>query len=125
MRWKTQLQIQKNKLKVKSTVNNNTGTQIAEQTVPMVKTEKDLRNKTIKKVTLPAVGKVHVKAPAFHGSTGRCISDSLKLMHADKCLVQDIAVSLVQALKEPAAELLQKVPPDAELIKSLELRYGD
>ena len=43
---------------------------------------------------------------------------------------RDKAVSLVLALKGPAAELPQKVPPDsqntyAEFIKALELRYGD
>ena len=43
---------------------------------------------------------------------------------------RDKAVSLVLALKGPAAELLQKVPPDsqniyAEMINALELRYGD
>ncbi len=43
---------------------------------------------------------------------------------------KDKAVSLVLALNEPTPELLQKVPPDSqniydELIKALELRYGD
>ena len=44
--------------------------------------------------------------------------------------IRDRAVSLVLSLKGPAAELQQKVPTDsqniyAELIKALELRYGD
>ena len=34
--------------------------QISEQTVPVIKTEKDTDNKLIEKVTLPAVGTVHV-----------------------------------------------------------------
>ena len=35
----------------------------------MIKTEKDTENKSIEKVTSPAVGTVHVKAPTFGGST--------------------------------------------------------
>ena len=43
---------------------------------------------------------------------------------------KDKAVSLILALKGPAVELLEKEPPGsqdtyAELIKGLELRYGD
>ena len=43
---------------------------------------------------------------------------------------KDNAVSLDLALKGPAGELLQKVPPDSQntyavLIKALELRYSD
>ena len=38
--------------------------QISEQTVPMIKTEK-----TLEKVTLPAVGTVLVKGPTFDGSS--------------------------------------------------------
>ena len=40
-----------------------------EQPVPMVKIEKDTENKLIEKVTSPAVGTVHVKAPTFDGSS--------------------------------------------------------
>ena len=43
--------------------------QISEQTVPMIKTEKDTEDKSIEKVTSNAVGTVHVKAPTFDGST--------------------------------------------------------
>ena len=43
--------------------------QISEQTVPVIKTEKDTENKLIEKVTLPAVGTVHVKASTFDGSS--------------------------------------------------------
>ena len=42
---------------------------ISEQTVPIIKTEKDTENKLIEKVTFPAVGTVHVKAPTFDGSS--------------------------------------------------------
>ena len=35
----------------------------------MIKTEKDAENKLIEKVTLPAVGTVHVKASTFDGSS--------------------------------------------------------
>ena len=40
---------------------------IRDRTVPMIKTEKDTENKLIEKVTLPAVGTVHIKAPTFDG----------------------------------------------------------
>ena len=98
----------------------------------MIKTEKDTENKLTEKVTLPAVGTVHVKAPTFDG---RCHwATYLRQLEAAACAnnrtEKDKAVSLVLALKGPTAELLQKVPPDsqntyAELIKALELRYGD
>ena len=42
--------------------------QLCEQTVPMIKIEKDAENKLIEKVTFPTVGTVHVKAPTFDGS---------------------------------------------------------
>ena len=35
----------------------------------MVKTEKYIENKMLEKVTSPVFGTVHVKAPAFDGST--------------------------------------------------------
>ena len=102
--------------------------QISEQTVPVIKTE----NKLIEKVTFHAVGTVHVKAPTFDGSGHQ--ATYLRQFEAAACAnnwtEKDKAVSLVLALKGPAAELLQKVPPDSqniytELIKALELRYGD
>ena len=101
--------------------------QISEQTVPMIK-----RDKTIEKVTLPAVGAVHLKAPTFDRSAHW--ATYLRQFEAAACAnywtEKDKAVSLVLALKGPAAELLQKVPPDsqntyAKLIKALELRYDD
>ena len=38
-------------------------------TIPIVNMEKDIENKTIERVTLPAVGTVHVKASTFDGRT--------------------------------------------------------
>ena len=98
----------------------------------MIKTEKYTQNKLTEKVTLPAVGTVHVKAPTFDGSSHW--ATYLRQFKAAACAnnwtEKDKAVSLVLALKGLAAELLQKVPPDsqntyAELLKALELRYGD
>ena len=60
-----------------------------------------------------------------------CIRDRFEAAAcANNWTKKDEAVSLVLALKGPVAELLQKVPPDsqniyAELIKALELQYGD
>ena len=94
----------------------------------MIKTE----YKLIEKVTLPAVGTVHVKAPTFDGSSHW--ATYLRQFEAAACAnnwtEKDKAVSLVLALNGSAAELLQKVPPDsqniyAQLIKALESRYGD
>ena len=98
----------------------------------MVKTEKDTEDKTIQKVTLPAAEAVHVKASTFDRSTHWVTY--LRQFEAPACAnnwtQKDKAVSLVFVLKGPAAELLQKVPPDSqntypELTKSLELRHGD
>ena len=89
-------------------------------------------NKLIEKVTLPAVGTVHVKAPTFDGSSHW--ATYLRQFEAAACAnnwtEKNKVVSIVLALKGPAEELLQKVPPDsqtiyAELIKALELHYGD
>ena len=47
--------------------------QISEQTVPVIKTEKYTENKLTEKVTLPAVGTVHVKGPTFeHTQLRKC-----------------------------------------------------
>ena len=72
-------------------------------------------SKSIEKVTLPAVGTVHVKAPTFDGSSHW--ATYLRQFEAAACAKnwteKDKAVSLVLTLKGPVAELLQKVPPDS------------
>ena len=87
--------------------------QLCEQTVPMIKTE----NKLTKKVTLPAVGTVHVKAPTFDGRSHW--ATYLRRFEAAACAnnwkEKHKAVSLVLALNGPAAKLLQKLPPDSHL----------
>ena len=48
-------------------------TRVSKQTVaetePIVYTESYIKSKTIERVTLPAIGTLHVKSPTFHGST--------------------------------------------------------
>ena len=85
----------------------------------MIKTEKYTENKLTEKVTLPSVGKGHVKAPTFdrnsHWATYlrqfEAASSAINWTEKDK------AVSLILALKGPAAQLLQKVPPDSQNTK--------
>ena len=71
---------------------------------------------------------VHVEEVGKFRYLGTVIAVSYT--HLDVYKRQCIYISLAVSLKGPAAELLQKVPPDsqniyAELIKALELRYGD
>ena len=72
---------------------------IRDRTVPVIKTEKDTENKSIEKVTLPAVGMVHVKAPTFDGSSH--LATYLRQFEAAACAnnwtEKDEAVSLVLA----------------------------
>lgn len=52
-----------------SEVNPCTSKQIAEQAVPIIETVKDLGNKIVKKLALPIVWSIHIKALKFVGST--------------------------------------------------------
>ena len=103
-----------------------------------MKTRYDIRSNSVgfqegdQEMCIRDRGTVHVKAPTFDGSSHWAMY--LRQFEAAACVInwteKDKAVSLVLSLKGPAAELLQKVPPDsqniyAELIKFLELRYGD
>ena len=67
--------------------------QISEQMVPMIK--------TIDKVTLPAVGAVHVKAPTFDGSTrlAMYLRQFEAASSANNWTNKEKAVSLILALK--------------------------
>ena len=74
------------------------------------------------------MSKLQPLTEAWHWAT--CLRQFEAAACANNWTEKDKAVSLVLALKGPAAELLHKVPPEsqniyAELIKALELRYGD
>ena len=106
--------------------------QIAKQAVPLVKTENNKVNKVSEKVILLVLGAVQVKAPIFDESTHwtMYLQQFEVFVYGNNWTKKKKAISLVLALKGSATELLEKVPPDsqntcAELIKALELRYGD
>ena len=69
--------------------------------------------------------------PSTEARTGRRIYANSKLLHAQIIGQRKTRLfHLFSHLKGPAAELLQKVPPDsqntyAELVIALELQYGD
>ena len=75
---------------------------------------------------MPAVGAVHVKVSTIDGSIHweTYLQQPEATADTNNWSEKDKAVSLVLALKGPAAELLNKVPPDnqntySELIKAL------
>ena len=75
---------------------------------------------------------VHDKGPTLHRSShwATYFRQFEAGAWANNWTDKEKAVSLVLALTEPATELLQKVPhvsqnTYAELMKALELRYGD
>lgn len=105
-----------------------------EEAITKIKTEVDqlFENKEAKSVRALRLsqslsGHVHAKAPTFDGSTPwatycwqfEAAAWTYQWSKVDK------VISLILALRGTAAELLQKMPADNQIVKALELWYSD
>ena len=90
--------------------------QMSEETLLNIKTEKYIENKLSKKVALPVIWPVHIKAPTLYESThwATYLRQFEAAICANHWIEKEKAVSLVLSLKEPATELQQRVPPDSQ-----------